>query len=522
MILFVMISTLIFGCVQNGDYINDSESPPKPTISLDNSIPDELADIDTLNIYYLAYDAAKYYNLLDWQEYISAKLGLNILVNYNAFYASTLLKRSFDGVIYLNYQKTFPYEFNTTVFDYYDEEISYELSEYYRKYGWDKYIDPKYLSALTIDGSIYAVPTAINKYIVPRYYNKETLDELGLGVPQTVNEFHNYLINAKKLYIDDENYIPTIVPNHRFASSISDIARAYGIYFNNVFNSPVGFNPISDSIEDAVFSEDIYELLQFVRHLQDDKLMAVYSLSNRVNPFTGEELSTYITKLKPINKNFATEYSSVYSNVNEGFSSYLFAEKNYESVNGYYLKGNNDKFLCEIRNDMGFYVFPKSTKNIEGVIEAFNSQFTNPENYMDFKYGIMNEDYKIINDKITTPNLYPPNDGDFLELKLITNSYMQNSSNVPESLSIIETLENDIAYERNVFNHMKTYSQLSLNNIFNWNNNEGFEAIFNIGIPLDDAIEYYKSFVKRSGQIETIYELNERLGKVTTFDYSSP
>jgi hypothetical protein len=168
---------------------------------------------------------------------------------------------------------------------------------------------------------------------------------------------------------------------------------------------------------------------------------------------------------------------------------------------------------------MGFYVFPKSIKNIDGVMKVFNAQFANPDNFMDFKYGIQGVDYEIVDDKIVELNHYPSDKLINLELKLIINNFSLNSSYVPESLAIIEEFNNNIAYERNVFNHMNTYSTLSLHNTFNFNRNVELEAIFNLDIPLEDAIEYYKDNVRRSGQVEVIYELNKQLGKTTKHGY---
>ena len=412
-----------------------------------------------------------------------------------------------------------PFQFNTTVFEYYNDEISYELSKYYEKYHWNQYIDPDYLSALTIDGNLYAVPTAINKYIKPRYYNEVTLNTLNLSVPNTINEFYDYLIKAKNLYSDDDTYYPMVIMNHRFASSVSDIARAFGVYFNDYFNSSVSFNPQTDSIEDAIFSEQITELISFIRQLQINGLLRTYGRYNRINPFSDELLDTYITNLDRVNKNFASEYNFVYSKSINGFIDYLFADKSYESINGYYLTGNNDKNVCEIHSDMGFYVFPRNIDNIDGVIDTFNSLFSNPDNYMDFKYGIIGEDYRIVNDNIVTINSSHSRSAD-LELKLISDPYKHDSSYVPESIQIIEKIDSYSAYERNVFNHMNTYSSVPLYNIFSFNKNEGLEAIFNPDIPIQDAIEYYKRLVIKSGRINTINELNKQLGKETQYDYN--
>ena len=521
--LFIMIITItLSGCTykESGNELSlDDSSTPHMTGVQDYRI-DGFGEVKSLNILYPAYDLAKYKSILQWQEYIKEKNGIDILINYLAFYPETVNDLNINGVVYLNYQKGVPFEFNTTVFEYYDDNIAYELSEYYQEYGWNQLINPDYINALTVDGKIYAVPTTANKYIIPRYYNKEILEKLGSVVPESVNEFYEYLLKVKELYSENTNYYPYVVLNHRFASSVSDIARAYGVYFNNYFNSSVSYNPITDSIEDAMYSENIYELLVFLRNLQEMKLMAVYGMYNRINPLNDEPLGTYITNLNKIDKNFATEYNFVYSNSTGGFDKYLFATKNYESVNGYYLTGDNKQFLCEVHSDFGFYVFPRNIENIDGLIYTFDNLFTDENNYMDFKYGVEGRDYIVTDDKIINNISNPIKDGANPELKLIIDAYNYDTSYVSESYDIIGSLKADIAYERNVFNHINTYSSLSMRSVFNYTRNEELEAVFNPDVQLDDAIAYYKDQARKNGVLNTIFEINEDLGKSSNYNYN--
>ena len=235
----MIITITLSGCTykESGNELSlDDSSTPHMTGVQDYRI-DGFGEVKSLNILYPAYDLAKYKSILQWQEYIKEKNGIDILINYLAFYPETVNDLNINGVVYLNYQKGVPFEFNTTVFEYYDDNIAYELSEYYQEYGWNQLINPDYINALTVDGKIYAVPTTANKYIIPRYYNKEILEKLDSVVPESVNEFYEYLLKVKELYSENTNYYPYVVLNHRFASSVSDIARAYGVYFNNYFNS---------------------------------------------------------------------------------------------------------------------------------------------------------------------------------------------------------------------------------------------------------------------------------------------
>jgi raffinose/stachyose/melibiose transport system substrate-binding protein len=61
-----------------------------------------------------------------------------------------------------------------------------DLTEYYKKFGWDKSLNPAAVTLATFDGKKYFVPTEIGASVV--WYRKDLYEKLGLKVPTTWDE----------------------------------------------------------------------------------------------------------------------------------------------------------------------------------------------------------------------------------------------------------------------------------------------------------------------------------------------
>src|ERR1700690_3743979 len=61
-----------------------------------------------------------------------------------------------------------------------------DLSDYYKKYGWGKSLNPASVTLATFGGKQYFVPTEIGASVV--WYRKDLHDKLGLAVPKTWDE----------------------------------------------------------------------------------------------------------------------------------------------------------------------------------------------------------------------------------------------------------------------------------------------------------------------------------------------
>jgi raffinose/stachyose/melibiose transport system substrate-binding protein len=71
--------------------------------------------------------------------------------------------------------------------------FSADLSGYYKKYGWNKSLNPASVSLATFGGKQYFVPTEIGASVV--WYRKDLYEKLGLSVPKTWDQL---MANAAK------------------------------------------------------------------------------------------------------------------------------------------------------------------------------------------------------------------------------------------------------------------------------------------------------------------------------------
>lgn len=522
-ILFLMISTLISGCVQNEKYINDSESPPNPSntnspdITDSTTLPDNFERVNTLSFAYLADNHLKYNNIAIWQNYINEKFGIELYVDYTRVSANYLLegKTVVDDILYLNFPRELPPLYPAEVFKYGEESIAYELSPYYEKYGWDKYVDKEYLDSLKTAGGIYAVPAANSKYIVPRYYNKDFLEEVQQDIPTNTDSLYEFLKASKNLKVDDPQFYPMCLHYRSLTRSTADIFRAFDVFVNSSWNTTITFNPNTGTFEDGVYAENMELALEYIRKLQHEDLMFIYGFSQYGSGQNGEALNRFVNNPLDFSKEFATEYNTIYNTKRGGFSSYTMGEPNYAHENGYYLTHLNSRNVCEVRSDLAFYVFPKAIENINGVIDLFNDIFTDSSYYADLRYGIENTDYVVMDGY---PILNLPEIGSLIDLKPIKPVEYANASFVPESIKILDGLSKDIIFEKNVFNFLKTYIDISSYHI-NFDNN--VDLLFHKRVSPYDAIEEYKKEFKKAGRIVAIDELNEKLGTIATYDYGN-
>jgi len=520
-VLIYIILVIIVSMVACGSKEQNPDITKIPNVNVEdkNVVPSEY--INNLSIIYPVYKWGDYEAIDNWQKYIKEKFDKEIYIDYSGISPENLLEVDPTGILYLSYQRGQVYQFNTDILDYSKAHLAYDLSDYYEYYGWDQYVNGDYIDALTIDGAIYAVPTIENKYAVPRYYNAEILNKLNLNVPETLSEFYDYLRRSKDNYEGELLYYPLCISRPYLAQSTSDIMRAYGVYFNTEFNTTVSFNPLTDSFEDGVFSDNSQEALEFLRNLIGEDLMAIYGYRYMFDPAIDQTRNVFIENLDNISKDFASEYRYIYSANSDDFNLYLYNEdKQYNSVNGYCLTGINDKFVCEVRSDLSFYLFPKNIENINETVYLFNNIFTDDDYSLDFTFGIENIDYRIINDEIYT---FLPEKGNFTDLKPIKpNSLIsQGLSYNGESLQKIESLRSSMIYVQNVFNQIFTRSTNVEAGYFRFNDVNGIEAFLDSNILLEDSIKQYKTNFIRMGAVSVLEEINGRMGKTTTYNYRS-
>lgn len=488
---------------------NDTNEETSTPIEDKDELPDVFEPLNVLSILQPAYSKdQKYFNLMSWQEYIADRFGLEINI-----FNSTNELRGAQAIYYYNYLIGYPFSKVGQVFDYTEPELAHDLSQYYEKYGWNNFIDPLYIEALKVDDNIYAVPTAPNKYIIPRYYNAEYLTQLGMEVPTDINSFYNYLVEAKKIMSGEKYSLPMIIPQHHMFPCTSDIFRAFGAYVNSEQNSALSFNPNTQSFEDAIFSDNIEAALDFFKALQTDNLIGFFgnayceSDDFTRNQFLGDRLK--------IDPNLASEYNLIIDENTKWFTKFIRATPGYEALSGYYLEGGNKKNICEIRSDMGFYVFPKNIENINGTVDLFNSVMTNKSYYPDLLYGVQNTDYEIRSDE-----LYPiiPKTGTFVGIKMISAVEDKNNYYSAGNIDIVDDIASSLLYESNIFNQTTRYIDIVGRSVTS--SSSYFDNLFLGCVSTEDAVKEYRKWFMESGMYQTVDKLNERINANTAYDYT--
>ena len=516
-ILFLMIFVFLFtGCncksgldAEKPDVTFDNKITDEPEIT-QSVLPEQFDPVTELSIYQRAYSKEeKYYNLKNWQDYIKEKLDIDVYV-FNALKEL----RGAQAVYYFNYRIGFPYVNSNSIFDYMDPEKAYDLTPYYDKYSWGNYVDESYIQELSSNGRIFAIPTYPNKYIIPRYYNASFLNQLNMDVPTDINSFHNYLIESKKIMTGDGLHLPMFIPDRYQFPCLADIFRAYGVYVNSEYQSAISYNPHTNSYEDAVFSENIFEILDFIKNLQTQELLGIFGEYNIYSSGSIGD-NQFIGDRSKVNKTFATEFYMVFNTDINYFRRFLLTKPEYEAKNGYYLSHLNTEKICEVRSDMGFYVFPKNIENIHGTVDLFNSLMTDKDMYADLLYGVQNTDYEIHNDVI-----YPklPDLGTFKGIHLIVPYEDHNSYYKPDNINIADQLASNMLYESNIFNQVFSgrYRFIVGNGL---SSGSYHFNLFAKDFSIADAIEGYKEYFIGSGMYQAIIDVNEKIGTVPAYNY---
>lgn len=344
-------------------------------IHSNTELPENFKYVNSIDILYPAYVSMRYNGIANWQKYFFDKYGLELNVIYPEQGIDEYLKTNGNCVIYLNHTDYFDYEYNNQLFVYSNDRLSHDLSPYYVKYGWDKLVPPEYIEDMKVDNKIYAVPVSNPKFIYPRHYNSDYLDELNIEIPSTVDTFYEFLKRVRTLKRENSDFYPMCIDSQYITPSTSDIFRAFGVYVNSEFNSMVSYNPMTNSFEDAAFSENMELALDFIKNLQQEDLLFIAGESQY--SLNGIHRNIYDGLCFDLNKEFATEYHHVYVREKGVFLREGAFKCSFDNMNGYYLSGINTDKVCEVRNNIALYLFPKTITNIYGTVDLFNDIFSN-------------------------------------------------------------------------------------------------------------------------------------------------
>ncbi|MBN2852307.1 MAG: hypothetical protein JXQ23_06170 [Clostridia bacterium] len=492
--IVVLMILFLIGCNKSTENPFESApeeltvNPPVPTFSalIENN---ERADINYAINDYL-YDEIKENPIL-FAAYFEGKYGIKINLNYfNMKSIDYILEKKPEGIIFLSNG------YNKEIYQLIDNGRLYDISRFYDKYNLRQIIDQAYITPISKNGKIYAIPAISKATILPRYYNKEYLESLGLSVPVTIEEFTNYMIEVKKTYPDT---YPLYVSAANVGQSTADLFRSYKVYLNAYNGSAICYNPKTGSIEDEVFSENFEAALSYIRMLQDNKYMEIFSLQNNKLP---EELA------------LASEFNFTY------FKGNTWAKRipEYEYMTGYYLKGINKEQLVEAKRDISFYVLPAFSEKADSLMEPLNKMLTDKKYYYDMKYGMEGIDYTYISSINQVVRI-----NDFRGISQI--QQIDYSADEKLAEDIISNYQAEMVYETNSFFDLDSFSKtLTFTenkrlSYFSDSSVQVFVDLFNKDISIEDSIQAYKTEFNRQHIKTLIDSFNEKLRFTSSYEY---
>lgn len=491
----LIIVCLLVGCNSGVDKV---ELTQKSNIS-PTEITTEYTLADHLTFGFTgATSASEYFENEAWTKYMKDKYKLDIRLDFNDVES--------DFILCLNYGEGYSSS-NYFYTKYANKEYANDLTKYYERYDFSQYFDSSYLSFISDDDGIYAIPVVDNGIVYPRYYKSDILKEANMSTPKTADEFFKYLMVSKEQNNDNENYTPLYVPNHLLGEDLSDVFRAFGVYLGG---SPIYYNPVTKSIEDAMFSDGIYEAGNYIQMLIDNNLLYVYGQST-VKTIDGSQKRLFNDEKVSSDIAIASERKFVLSN-NGGYKK---EAPDYDYNISYYLEGTNTKYLVEIEKKVAFYIFPHEISNLDGTIALFNKVMTDDAYLYDFKYGVEGVDYSISEGKVISKR---PTYGDFVNLKLLDPQKNIDVDSVNQSYQLINTLQTDQSYDITTFHVL-----LGINSGFIYDIKQGlqpFDLLFKQGVSTVDAVEEYQRIFKMTNTIDRVNAMNERLGAITSYDYN--
>ncbi|MBN2852003.1 MAG: hypothetical protein JXQ23_04630 [Clostridia bacterium] len=493
-ILIALLILLLAGCTNGADLTPEAE--PADSISADYQRTTSLS-------FTIPYNNTRnrYAEIDNWETYFYETYGYEINISYNTI--NTDLS-AMDSIVFFNCKSDYIMQNMFDIKKMMETGQLYDISTYYDQYNWYQYIDDTAIDYVTMNDEIMALPVSSFGYSYPRYYNENYLKELSLNVPTNVSEFYDYLLATRKMNSYDESFYPFIANSNNIIRNTADLFRSSGVYFNSEKNNTIAYNPLTKSIEDGMFSENSLEAIQYIRFLQENKVFSIFD-SNGTNfdkiPYN-------------INKNYATEYYIIYSYSGDPGRNDKYEDPVYLTRTGYFLEGNNKERLMEVNKDISFYVFPAGISNLAGKMELFNTIFTDNQYYYDLKYGIKNIDYEIQDHNLT---INMPSYGAMLDLELMTGFKDPGATSFMESVQVIDQADEPLLYDVSYIHHeiLKLGFTPTINNEFD----DIIKRMFNTRNSLEDEVAAYKELFRKSGGIEYIDLLNEKLGSVTSYKY---
>lgn len=282
---------------------------------------------------------------------------------------------------------------------------------------------------ITVNDSIYFLPTYIGEKYMCRTYNNKVLDDLNFQVPTSTSEFYKFAKAIKNEYINEsgnEVYIASYNID-TVLYDLYDIFLSFGCYMNfDAINPMIAINPKTNEIEYISDSENFILAMEYIQMFTDEGLLYVN---------TRGEIPDNIELVSLVEENNNT----------------TFADEKY----GLYLKGISEQYLVYGNYDLSGFGFPGDKGGVENFISIIENEVKNNELAKKYlTYGVEGKNYSINNKTLTINsdliNTLPSFRFNISNIDLVkTNLEINDEENLSKSEIIkesVNSLESNLVY----------------------------------------------------------------------------
>lgn len=494
--LFVFLLIIIFifsiGCS------NQEEDNP-------NNIEYSHDELAYLNILMPVNDfKPRYENVENWEKMIKDNYDVDIKltyiseIDYAKYYSSDYIEKvindGFEGLIFL-WGDT-----EKKIYQLKEDNLIIQLTSYLENNSTYKQMPAPMKESYTINGEIWSLPVMYRIIPIARVIKSDWLDQLNLTIPTTINEFYN--VSRAFTYDDpnnsgNDNTFGIAVKKYMELTNLGDLFLANGVYFEQLGDSTIGFDRITNSYEDGFLKEGAKDTLNLIAKMVDENIIKSVAYNNMYGFYETENEGS-----------FQYTVNSIYD-----------LDKN-KII--WYLKGSNDENLCTAYTGGSSYIMSINTKNPQEVLNTFIDTFYgSAKGYYNAYLGIEGIDYEIDGKKLIRINEissirvleeYSP--------YLMTDDYSYvNESNINRFPN-----QNYLSSEAEM---LSTKNLLFFSSfmgepdrvILSYNANSLIRRIIGKEASVDDLLYEYIEYMKKNNIQEIIDNKNSDIGKSTTFKY---
>lgn len=495
LLLIVAITFLIYPGCQNG--LVEKTEVNKPVItSID--IPDLTTQNEPVEIR-VYYKSIQNLSDMDWNDYIREEYGITIepiqqiANNGTMIIVSLLEKNDLNGLFAL--------------FDNEYIEIIPEISNYALPLGrflaniqaWES-LPFEYKASVSVEGETWAIPMQYKPYgdqMKLRIYNQDILDQINADVPATIPEFFELM---KSVY--DSGSVEHVVPVDGLNPfyTLYDVFWSFGVPIScsdNVITS-IQYDYIEKQFKDYANESAMKEALSFIKQLYDTHIISVVT--------NGIDLNI----LFDIGKVFSIQ-SNIYERLDISNTSYKYT---------FMMDEHDNKLKVPVDKSGGVYVLLKDTEQPELILKRLINDFLSTEEGNMIAYlGNDKSKYSVNADSIVYDGkLYggaPALFRSIISDKMFMGRYISSNKISNESIltrekqyrNFIDMVDPSRLIGINTYYDYLRTSDESISSLFS----ACFLKIFNSEVSIDEIYGEYNDEMRKSGGIEYLEKLNEKV-----------